>query len=152
MMPTNTPRDATASGAAHRPPERWLILYDGDCGFCRWSLAHVLALDRRRLLAAVELGSRAAGALLADLSAEQRAGSWHLIAPDGRRYSAGAALAPLLALLPAGRIPARAIGSAPGLTDRAYRWVAANRSKLSRAIPASAKRRAVARIERHSRP
>ncbi len=152
MMPTSTPRDATGFGTTRPLSEPWLILFDPGCGFCRWSLAQLLTLDRHGLLAPVPLGSARADALLADLSPEQRAASWHLIAPDGRRYSAGAALSPLLTLLPGGQLPARLAQRAPKLTDRAYWWVAANRSKLSRAIPASAKRQADARIERRTRP
>jgi predicted DCC family thiol-disulfide oxidoreductase YuxK len=133
------------------PPAAWTVLYDPDCGFCRWSLSLVLALDRRRRLRPVALGSPAAGELLADLTDEEQAGSWHLVAPGGERFSAGAAAAPLFALLPGGRGPAALFASAPGLTERAYRWVADHRSTLSRAVPSGAKRRAGERIARRAR-
>src|ERR1700730_5258081 len=100
MIPIGMARDATAEKG------EWIVLYDGDCGFCRWSLAKLLALDRRRRGA---LETPAAAALLADLTPEQRAASWHLIAPDGRRWSAGAAAPPLLRLLPGGGGPAWAL-------------------------------------------
>jgi predicted DCC family thiol-disulfide oxidoreductase YuxK len=129
-----------------RDPSRWVVLYDPDCGFCRWSLAQLLALDRRGVLRPVALGSEDADALLSDLAPEQRAASWHLVAPDGRRWSAGAAAPPLLRLLPGGRPPAAILERSPRLTERAYRWVAEHRSAFSRLIPARAKARADARI------
>ncbi len=136
MIPIDMARDAS----------RWVVLYDPDCGFCRWSLAQLLALDRRGALRPVALGTEEADALLAEMTPEARASSWHLVSPDGRRWSAGAAVPPLLRLLPAGRPPAAIMERAPVLTERAYRWVAAHRSALSRLIPARAKARADARI------
>ena len=123
------------------------MLYDPDCGFCRWSLSQLLALDRRRVLRPVALGSAEADKLLGDLTPEQRAGSWHLVAPDGRRWSAGAAAPPLLRLLPGGRAPATLLARAPRATERTYRWVADHRSWFSRLIPDQWKARADARID-----
>jgi predicted DCC family thiol-disulfide oxidoreductase YuxK len=120
----------------------WTLIYDSDCGFCRWSLALVLRADRRRTLTPLALGTAEADDRLHDLRPEQRAASWHLIAPDGRRQSAGAAAPPLLTLLPGGRIPAAVLARAPALTDRSYRWIAGNRSRLSRLLPSGAKLRA----------
>jgi predicted DCC family thiol-disulfide oxidoreductase YuxK len=77
---------------------------------------------------------------------EERIASWHLVAPDGRRWSAGYAAPPLLRLLPAGRAPAAALAAAPGITDLVYRWVADHRSTISRLIPERGKRRADERI------
>jgi predicted DCC family thiol-disulfide oxidoreductase YuxK len=129
----------------------WILLYDADCGFCRWSLGWVLRGDRRRRIEAVALGTRQADALLPHLTDEERAASWHLAAPDGRRWSAGYAAPPLLRLLPGGRVPARLLGAAPELTDRAYRWVADHRSTLSKLIPERAKARADELISARSR-
>jgi predicted DCC family thiol-disulfide oxidoreductase YuxK len=126
------------------------VLYDADCGFCRWSLALLLSTDRRRALRPLALGTPEADELLSDLTPEQREASWHLVAPGGRRESAGAAAPSLLRLLPGGRVPAAALAAAPKLTNRAYHWVAAHRSQLSRALPSGAKRRASARIEQRA--
>jgi predicted DCC family thiol-disulfide oxidoreductase YuxK len=136
MIPTGMPRDAN----------RWTVLYDADCGFCRWSLGQLLAVDRRRCLRPVALGTTEADALLADMDPDQRAASWHLVSPDGRRWSAGQATAPLLRLLPRGRRPAALIARFPRLTERGYRWVAGHRSWFGRLIPDSAKARADERI------
>ena len=78
------------------------VIYDPDCGFCRWSLALLLRADRGRRLRPVALGTEQADELLADLQPAQRAASWHLIGPDGRRHSGGAALPKVLELLPFG--------------------------------------------------
>jgi predicted DCC family thiol-disulfide oxidoreductase YuxK len=124
----------------------WTVLYDADCGFCKWMLAALLRWDLRARLRPLALQGASADELLADLTREQRMASWHLISPVGKRRSGGAALAPLLRLLPAGRPLAAVIGRLPGPIDGAYRWVAANRTQLSRYVPARSKRRAAERV------
>jgi predicted DCC family thiol-disulfide oxidoreductase YuxK len=120
-----------------------VILYDADCGFCRWSLAKLLAWDRRRALRPVALQSRAeADRLLAGMDAHARMASWHLVLPDGTVRSAGAAFAPLLRLLPGGRPLARLVEAIQPLMNAAYRFVAGRRSRLGRFVTAGAKRRA----------
>ena len=98
MIATATVRDATSwmTPAGRDQPGPWILLYDADCGFCRWALSLVLGLDRGRRLVPVALGSPLADELLADLAMEERARSWHLVAPGGERTSAGAAAPPLL--------------------------------------------------------
>jgi predicted DCC family thiol-disulfide oxidoreductase YuxK len=108
------------------------ILYDADCGFCRWSLARFLAWDRHGRLRPVPLQDPEAGALLPGMSPEERMSSWHLVV-DGRVHSGGAALPPLFRLLPGGRPFAALTAAFPGPTERLYRWVSRNRSRLPRA-------------------
>jgi predicted DCC family thiol-disulfide oxidoreductase YuxK len=127
---------------------RWLVLYDGDCGFCKWLLAGLLRRDRDGRLQPIALQRPEADELLADLEPAQRMASWHLIAPSGERQSGGAALPALLRLLPGGRAPAAVFARAPHLTDCGYRWVADHRSQLSRLVPSGAKRRAAERVRR----
>ena len=112
----------------------WLVLYDAECGFCRRSLSVLLRWDRHGNLRPVALQEPRADELLGDLSRDQRMASWHLVSPDGRRWSGGAAVVPLLRLLPGGRIPAAGFGRFPRLTDRGYRWIADHRSQLSRLL------------------
>jgi predicted DCC family thiol-disulfide oxidoreductase YuxK len=152
MIPTDMARDATARPAPQAPadPGRWTVLYDSDCGFCRWSLALVLARDTRRRLRPLPLDSAEADRLLSDLSPEARAASWHLVAPDGSRSSAGRAAPRLLALLSGGRAPAAVLAAVPRLTDRAYWWVADHRSWFSRLVPERAKGNADRKIAEHS--
>ena len=123
-------------------PESWTVLYDADCGFCRWSLGIVLRADRRRLLRPVALQSSEATVLLGDLSPEERMASWHLISPSGGRRSAGAAIPALVALLPGGRVAALGLQRTSGINERGYRWTAEHRSLLGRPISSRAKRRA----------
>jgi predicted DCC family thiol-disulfide oxidoreductase YuxK len=140
-----TPPDRPSASA---PQEKWTVLYDERCGFCKWILAGLLEWDHHRRLAPRALQSEQAEALLADLSPKERLASWHLISPEGERLSAGAALAPLLRLLPGGRIPAHGVAAFPRFTNRAYGWVASHRTQLSKAVPGALKRRASERVRR----
>lgn len=114
--------------------ERATILYDGDCGFCRWALARILAWDRRRALRPVALHDPEAHALLATVRPEARGASWHLVLPEGAVRSGGAAVPDLARLLPGGAPIAALAGRFPRATDRAYRWVAAHRGRLGRLV------------------
>jgi predicted DCC family thiol-disulfide oxidoreductase YuxK len=77
--------------------------------------------------------------------------SWHLIC-EGRRYSAGAALPPLLRLLPGGAPLARLAAATPRLSERAYAFVARHRGAFGRLIAQGARRRADERIGRRAAP
>jgi predicted DCC family thiol-disulfide oxidoreductase YuxK len=114
--------------------ERWVILYDADCGFCRWSLDKLLAWDRDERLRPVALQSDEADALLPEMDDGTKMASWHLVAPDGRAWSAGAAAAPIARLLPRGAPVAFLAETFPGITSRIYRWVADNRDRLGRRL------------------
>ena len=124
-----------------------VVLYDSDCGFCKWALDKILAWDRRRHLRPVAIQSDEGQTLLAEVPEAKRLDSWHLVSPTGERRSAGDAVAPLLRLLPAGRLPAAGFARFPRLTDRGYRWVAEHRSELSKWVPSSAKQRVSQRIQ-----
>jgi predicted DCC family thiol-disulfide oxidoreductase YuxK len=143
-------RDAhTAEGPPRVAKERgWTVLYDADCGFCNWLLSALLRWDRAGHLHPIALQRAEADNLLKELAPAERMASWHLISPSGERYSGGAALPPLLRLLPAGQIPATAIARFPSPADRGYRWVAEHRSQLSRCVPASIKQRARQRVHK----
>jgi predicted DCC family thiol-disulfide oxidoreductase YuxK len=115
-------------------PPAHVILYDRDCGFCKWSLDKLLLWDRAGRLRPVAIQSEEGGELLAGMSAAKRLDSWHLVRPDGTVISAGAAAAPLARLLPGGRPLAILFRTFPGATERAYRWVADHRGALARAL------------------
>lgn len=125
---------------------RPIVLYDRDCGFCRWALAKLLAWDRRERLRPLALQDPEAERLLAGMDEQERMGSWHLAVPGGEVASAGAAFEPLLRELPGGRPLAALAARAPGLTERAYRLVSGNRTPLGRRLSEPAKRRADRRI------
>ncbi len=106
--------------ATSSEPQR-VVLYDDDCAFCKWSLDKILAWDRHRRLRPVAIQSDEGQGLLANVPESERLDSWHLVLPSGEVRSAGAAAAPLAALLPGGRPLAFLFRSFPGLTERAYR-------------------------------
>lgn len=124
-----------------------VVLYDRDCGFCRWAMARVLDLDRRRAIVPAQIQSPRGDDLLAGMPAAERLASWHLVAPDGTRHSGGAAAAPLVRLLGAPRI-AGAFERVPWVIDRAYRLVAGNRTLVGKLVPAGARARADAAVRR----
>jgi predicted DCC family thiol-disulfide oxidoreductase YuxK len=110
------------------------ILYDRDCGFCRWSLDKILAWDRRHRLRPVAIQSDEGQRLLAAIPEEARLDSWHLVTPGGEVRSAGAAAAPLASALPGGRPLAALLRAFPRATERAYGWVSSHRDLLARML------------------
>jgi predicted DCC family thiol-disulfide oxidoreductase YuxK len=122
------------------------LLYDSDCGFCRWSLGKVLAWDRRGRLRPVSLQSKQAERLLAGMTEEELMASWHLVGTDGEIHSAGAGIAPLLSLLPGGAPLAAAAARAPRAMEGGYRLIAGHRSLWGKLVTDGAKRRADRRI------
>ena len=106
-----------------------VILFDSDCGFCRWSLSKILAWDRAGRLRPVALQGSEADDLLSEIDPERKMESWHLIV-DGRIYSGGEAVSRLARLLPAGTPIALLASTFPRTSDRAYRWVARHRDRL----------------------
>ena len=128
------------------------LLYDRDCGFCRWSLGKVLAWDRHGAIRPIAIQSEEADRLLAGMPEEKRLGSWHLVDGEGTVRSAGDAFPSLFRLLPGGAPFAALTSRAPRATDRGYRWVAGNRSRWGKLVTDGAKRRADERIAERARP
>ncbi len=114
------------------------LLYDDDCGFCRWSAERILRRDRKDALRAVPIQSAEGQELLGDMAPERRISSWHLVGEDGVVRSGGAAVAPLARLLPGAKPVAILADLFPRNTDRLYRLVARNREKLGRMLGESA--------------
>ncbi len=118
--------------------QRAVLLYDGDCGFCRWATDRVLGWDRRGALRALPIQSEEGDRLLDGMTEGRKLSSWHLASPGGRVDSAGAAVAPLVSLLPLGGPIALVARSFPAATDATYRIVARHRAGLARLIGARA--------------
>ncbi|MHB8642551.1 MAG: thiol-disulfide oxidoreductase DCC family protein [Gaiellaceae bacterium] len=110
-----------------------VVLYDADCGFCKWSLDKILAWDRAKRLRAAAIQSEEGERLLAGLEPTVQLDSWHLVS-DGNLFSAGAAAAPLARLLPGGRPLAALFDAFPHLTEAAYRYVAGHRDRWARLL------------------
>ena len=134
-------------------PPAVTVLYDRDCGFCRWSVGRLLAWDRGGRLRPVAIQSDEGERLLADLAPAQRLASAHAIDASGRRTSGGDALAPVAEALPGGRPLAAVARRAPGLARACYDAIAGRRPLLGRLVSDRAKERADRRIaERAAQP
>ena len=110
------------------------LLYDEDCGFCKWSLDKILSWDRSRKIRPMPIQSQEGQRLLASVPEERRLDSFHLVEPSGSVRSAGDAAGPLLDLLPGGTPLAGIARALPGPTLRAYQAVADNRNRLARLL------------------
>lgn len=115
--------------------DAWTLVYDGECGFCRWCTALVLAADRHHRLRPCRLQDPRAEHLLAGVPREQWAASWHLVSPAGQVRSAGAAIPVLCGLLPGFGLLGRLCRAAPNVTQRIYAGVARNRHRIGPRIP-----------------
>jgi predicted DCC family thiol-disulfide oxidoreductase YuxK len=112
----------------------WPVLYDEDCGFCKWSLDKLLAWDRHQRLQPVPIQSDRGRELLAEIPEERHLDSFHVVAPDGTVRSAGAAGAPLAQLLPGGTPLAFLLRTFPRTTERGYQLIANNRDRFARLL------------------
>lgn len=110
----------------------WIVLYDGDCGFCKVMLAAVLTWDRARRLDSAPIQSDTGERLLAAMPVRERLASWHLTGVNRDVHSGGAALPIVLAALPGGAPLSRIAARLPRVTSSAYEWVASRRALLGR--------------------
>lgn len=111
-----------------------VLLYDADCGFCRWAVSRILVWQRGGGIRAVALQDEEAATLLTGMDEAERMASWHLVVPGGTVHSAGTAVAPILRRLPGGAFPARVAGAFPGGVGWVYAWVAGHRNLLGRLV------------------
>jgi predicted DCC family thiol-disulfide oxidoreductase YuxK len=146
MVSAERPRGDTHAAKPTSSMPTLTLIYDSDCGFCRWCLGKVLAWDRRRVVRPVALGTPEANRLLAEVPAAEQPKSWHLVDSDGQVRSAGAGFPPLLQMLPGGGPLAAATAKLPGATESAYRFISGNRSLWGKLVTDGAKRRADKRI------
>jgi len=110
------------------------VLYDEDCGFCRWSTDKLKASDTRRRLTFAAIQSPRGAELLGAVPEAERLDSMHAVTPDGRVWSGGQAVRVILAQLPGGGILASFAAALPGATDTTYRLVARHRERLGRML------------------
>jgi predicted DCC family thiol-disulfide oxidoreductase YuxK len=112
-------------------PSKPILIYDGDCGFCRKSVGRLRLFLGDRL---DYLPSQNAPTQFPQLSTVLFSHSVHLLEPDGRLTSAAHAVFRCLALRPLGEpllwlyqhVPFFATSS-----EGFYRWVARNRNLFS---------------------
>ena len=111
-----------------------LVLYDEDCGFCRWSADRLRAWDRAGSVAFRSIRAAERAGMLDHVDPVDRYASWHVITPDGRIWSGGAAVPPLTRRLPGGRALAAIAEAFPDGTERLYRFVARHRDRFGAAL------------------
>ncbi|HEX8648591.1 MAG TPA: DCC1-like thiol-disulfide oxidoreductase family protein [Thermoleophilaceae bacterium] len=110
------------------------VLYDRDCGFCRWTLAQILRFDRDRRLRPVPIQSDEGQRMLAGMPEARRLESWHLVTADGEVRSAEKGFPGLFSRLTAGAPIARLTSLLQGPSGAGYRLLVANRTRLGRRI------------------
>ena len=121
---------------------RLVVLFDGECRWCRWSVARLVPLDTRHRLRLMAIQDPEAQRLLSSVPEEERLASAHAVTPDGRVFSGGDAAAPIAAELPALAWGAPLVRALPGPTRAGYRFVADRRSPLGRRLDDRALERA----------
>jgi predicted DCC family thiol-disulfide oxidoreductase YuxK len=110
------------------------VLYDEDCGFCRWSTDKLKAWDTRHRLTFAAIQGPQGAELLHAVPEAEWLGSMHAVTPDGRVWSGGQAVRVILAQLPGGSILASIAAALPDATDTTYRLVARHRERLGRML------------------
>lgn len=119
-----------------------IVLYDSDCGFCRWAMAWAVGRDDRHVLVTVPIQSPLGGELLVEVRPSERLRAAHAINGDGSLYSGGAAAAQVLSVL----APTRALGQLatrlPRVTALLYGFIAARRTTFGRFAGPQARQRA----------
>jgi predicted DCC family thiol-disulfide oxidoreductase YuxK len=119
-----------------------IVLYDDDCGFCRWSMAWALRHDAGERLVAVPIQSQLGAELLAELDEDERLRAAHVIDEHGARRSGGLAAADVLSALAPTRPLGRLANRAPAPTSLIYGLVASRRHGFGRFLGQRARRRA----------
>lgn len=109
-------------------PAPTLLIYDGECGFCRWGMHVVRQLDRGGVFGFCPYGHPMAEAILGRLPVQRRYTSHHAYRDDVL-YSATDAARVTLEGLPLGRI------AVAFRLHRLYPLIARNRGLLGRLVP-----------------
>jgi predicted DCC family thiol-disulfide oxidoreductase YuxK len=121
---------------------RLIVLYDADCGFCRWAMAWAVRHDHRHTLVTVPIQSPLGSELLIDVLPGDRLRRAHVVGEDGCLRSGGAAAAEVLSVLPATRALGGLAHSLPRTTALLYDVVASRRQSFGRLVGQDARRRA----------
>jgi len=123
---------AAVAAPAGTARAQWVLVYDGDCRFCRGCVRVIERWDRRRRVRIVPFQDEEALAALPPIPRQALEAAMQLVSPSDA-IRAGAEAAPaLLQLLPGGR-PLAVLFRLPGipaLAARVYAVVARNRHRL----------------------
>jgi predicted DCC family thiol-disulfide oxidoreductase YuxK len=109
------------------------VLFDDDCGFCRWSADRIRRWSRGNARI-VAIQSERGQALLRKLPRARRLDSIHAVTADGRVWPAGAAVPHVLRAMPGGRPLAAVAERFLGATEQVYRAIARRRGAIGRLL------------------
>jgi len=126
---TGTPQRRVAS-----PPAKPLMIYDGDCGFCRYWIERWRSLTGDRIDYLAYQDPRVAG-WFPEIPLEAFKQAVQLVEREGRVSSAAEAVFRALAYVPGRSWPLWAYQRIPGvrpIAETAYRFVARHRSALAK--------------------
>ena len=114
------------------PPDQYVLVFDGECGFCT-RFAQRMQRWSRSPLTLMPFGELPPDRWLTTLTDAQIRASSHFITPEGREYHGGESVTRALRLVRGGWLAS--VLDLPGLSwvrEIAYAWVAGNRALLSR--------------------
>ncbi len=112
------------------PADPLVVLYDGWCNLCDSSVAFILRRDRHAIFRFAALQSAAAAERLTQCGAGQLTGETLVLFDRGRCYTRSEALLRIVGRLPSPWRMLVVLRVVPrGLRDRAYDFIARNRSK-----------------------
>jgi predicted DCC family thiol-disulfide oxidoreductase YuxK len=111
---------------------RPVLLFDGQCGFCRQWVARLERWDRRGAIQTLPGAERHTLPGLPQISDASLDRAMQFITPDGRVRAGARALPALLPYLPGGRVLASAfrIPVIQLAADRLYAWISARRHRF----------------------
>ena len=112
-------------GSAPTAPVAPILIYDGQCGFCRRWIDRARRFDRRRVVRFLPRQDDKAEEL-SGRSSSELAQAAHLVRPDGEVFAGAAAARELIGYLPGGKLVV-AISRLPGvmpMAETVYRWIA----------------------------
>ncbi len=118
-------------GRVEAPPDKPLLIFDGDCGFCRRWIARWKTLTGDRVDYAP---SQEAAPRFPEISEEEFRRSVQLVTPDGKVFDGAEAVFRSLAFAPRRGWLLAAYESVPGfapMTELAYRAIASHRDAAS---------------------
>lgn len=112
--------------------ERYVVLYDGNCGFCEAQMRNLTALARPGAVQALNLHEPGVLARFPGLSHDECMTAMHLVTPEGRVYRGFEAAARAVATRPVLGWLAYTyyIPGLRQLCDALYRWIAARRYRI----------------------
>lgn len=124
------PRRESAERSEPAPPRRWMLIYDGACGFCRRQVRWIQRHDTRGLIVPVPFQVAELERYGVSPAAAEEA--MHVVAPSGTVWRGAAAAREVLRLLPRLRLLVWFfhIPGAMFVAERVYRWVARRRHRF----------------------